>query len=387
MSFKLKNLILPLIFILLLTFTLIGNCWVAGYNQRVKLTIDHTKIDSALSDFPVTVFFTAAQCEEIFAEFDADEDFDRGQFALGNDTLLKAEKELFDDSESKAIYHVKIPSVSSSAGTDYYFYYDNDHAHNTSYIGIIGSATAAEVWVDYTAVYHMVDATTSTVLDSTSNSNDGTKKAANEPIEAMGKVHKGQDFDGTDDHIQCGTDSSLDVTTTLTISACVSSDTAQLSMIAGKLAAASSIYDDWNYCFRIAADNTAILIVGNTTANTWDYAVSTGALLAQDGFYHIAVTWDGSNACFYSNGALDSNPALSFTAMASTGEFIMGKENITPQWELDGDIDELHFSNSVACSAAWIKATYNSLWDSLLTYGSEETSGVTYNAVMFGTNF
>jgi len=61
---KTKKLILPLILILLLTFTLVGNCaWLTGYDQRIKLTIDNTKVDSALSDFPVTIFFTSTQAE------------------------------------------------------------------------------------------------------------------------------------------------------------------------------------------------------------------------------------------------------------------------------------------------------------------------------------
>jgi len=48
-----------------------------------------------------------------------------------------------------------------------------------------------------------------------------------------------------------------------------------------------------------------------------------------------------------------------------------------------GYIDELRLAD-VPRSAAWIKATYNTLWDTLLTYGSEEVLG---NAIFFGMNF
>jgi len=44
--------------------------------------------------------------------------------------------------------------------------------------------------------------------------------------------------------------------------------------------------------------------------------------------------------------------------------------------------DEVRFSNT-ARSVAWIKATYASLWDTLLTYGDEETEGVTGANIMF----
>ena len=40
----------------------------------------------------------------------------------------------------------------------------------------------------------------------------------------------------------------------------------------------------------------------------------------------------------------------------------------------DGIMDELRIS-STARSSAWQNATYDSLWDTLLTYGSEETGG------------
>ncbi|MCK4447774.1 MAG: hypothetical protein KAW56_11935 [Candidatus Marinimicrobia bacterium] len=150
--------LLPLILILLLTFTLIGDCWVSGYDQRIKLTTDHTKIDDTLSNFTVTAFFTAAQAEEIFTEFDADGDFDRVQFALDDDTLLYADCELFDDSASLGIYHFKPTSLSSSAGTDIYFYYDNDHAHNTTYIGISGTIAAQNAYDEYfKGVWHLFD--------------------------------------------------------------------------------------------------------------------------------------------------------------------------------------------------------------------------------------
>ncbi|GAH85066.1 unnamed protein product, partial [marine sediment metagenome] len=56
-------------------------------------------------------------------------------------------------------------------------------------------------------------------------------------------------------------------------------------------------------------------------------------------------------------------------------------------YDWNGQMDEVRFSNSER-AAAWIKATYNSLWDTLLTYGNEETSAaVVDNAIFFGCNF
>lgn len=134
--------------------------WLSGYSKRIKLTIDYNKIDSNLSNFPVTVFFTSSQGEEIFDEFDADSDYMKCAFTSDNGTTqLYAEKELFDVSEEKAIYHVKVPSISSSANTIIYYYFDNSHSDNTDYIGAIDTTAGANVWdSNFKAVYHMADA-------------------------------------------------------------------------------------------------------------------------------------------------------------------------------------------------------------------------------------
>ena len=369
-----KKYILPLILILCFTYILTGHCWVAGYDQRVKLTIDQTKIDTAdLENFPVTAFFTAAQAEEIFAEFDADEDFDRGQFALGDDTLLYAEKELFDDSESLGIYHTKIPLVYFDADTDYYFYYDNDADHNTDYIGAINTAAGAAVWDgNFEAVYHMVDATTSTVVDSTSNNNDGTKKGANEPIEATGQVGQGQDFDGADDYIGITDIAALAGTQTIeaTVRSTFSAGMNQYIWDEGGNVYQIQLYDVDDSDGKPLVAFNGHLFTGATelqNTNTW---------------YQITCTADGTSLVSYVNGSQDGTttgteqtPAnITLGCYGGSGQFF------------DGIIDEVRVSSSVR-TAAWIKATYNTLWDTLLTYGSEEIGGVTANAIMFGFAF
>ena len=48
----------------------------------------------------------------------------------------------------------------------------------------------------------------------------------------------------------------------------------------------------------------------------------------------------------------------------------------------DGKMDEVRIS-STNRSAAWLKATYNSLYDTLLTYGDEEIEAVTGANILF----
>jgi len=387
---KIKKYILLLIFVLLLTFTLVGNCaWLSGYDQRIKLTVDSSKIDSALSDFPVTVFFTSTQAEEIFAEFDADSDYMKCAFTSSDGTTqLYAEKELFDDSESKAIYHVKVTSVSSSADTDIYYYYDNDASDNTTYIGAINTTAGGHVWdSNFKAVYHMTDATTSTVVDSTSNSNDGTKKAANEPIEAAGKVGQAQDFDGTDDYIDCGTDNSLDLTE-ITLEALIKPDTVTggYDTIIAKREIVSPDYFI-NYQFSLHDDEIVFYFVDSDN-NHHPYE-TTDANLLVDTWYHVIATFSSTNNSvkIYVNGVEKLSETENADLTANIYPLALGRSGGYGDGEyFNGIIDEPHISDT-ARSAAWIKATYNSLWDSLLTYSSEETKPSGDNAVMFGINF
>jgi len=372
--------ILPLILILLLTFTLIGDCWVDGYDQRIKLTIDHTKIDDTLSDFPATAFFTDAQAEEIFAEFDADEDFDRGQFALGDDTLLYAEKELFDDSESKAIYHVKIPSISSSVDTDYYFYYDNSADHNTTYIGATGTTAGENVWdSNFKAVYHMVDATISTILDSTSNSNDGTKKAANEPIEAAGKVGQGQDF--SSDYIYHSTLWDT-MPTNLTIESCAKRDVIDAHQyIFGK----HNIESQDRVYLMMNADNK-VYIWGEASNGGNKVCGSVGTVAAGTWYYVAGVHTAGSALKVYLDDVETTGDTLGTIQDGTYKDAVIGDSDTSLIEPFNGVIDEVRLSN-IARSAAWLKATYNSLWDSLLTYGSEETKPSVTNIMFMFSNF
>jgi len=359
------------------------------YDKRIKLTIDHTKVDSDLSDFPVTVFFTSTQAEEIFTEFDADSDYMKCAFTTDNEsTQLYAEMELFDQSESKAIYHVKVTSISSSADTDIYYYYDNDASDNTTYIGAINTTAGGNVWdSNFKAVYHMVDATTSTVVDSTSNSADGTKTGANEPIEATGKIGQAQDFDGSNDKINCGNvDVGLDgdFTWEFIYNGDNADDTA--NWIMAKRDVDSPNVGAGFFHERRAANPPDESICGFIDLGASVKTLYTSASSIVNGIpYHVAYKRNSTALSLWLNGSsVDTDTTVGNDAnVNSTDDFTIGS-----RWTsyIKAIIDEVRVSDN-ARSTAWLKATYNSLWDSLLSYGSEETGGVVDNAVMFGMNF
>ena len=356
------------------------------YSKRIKLTIDHTKIDADVTWFPITVFFTVTQGEEIFSEFDADGDYMKCAFTKADGvTELYAEMELFDVSESKAIYHVSLDGwvIDNDVDTDFYYYYDNDAADNTNYIGTINTVAGGNVWdSDFKAVYHMVDATTSTILDSTSNNNGGTKKAANEPIEATGQVGQAQDFDGTDDYITAEDSASLDHAAGFTLEVVADPDN-------------TDVYGFLLTRYRTAgADEGYQLYQYTTGAGVWEFWLTINDVskgidsdsAPSGAFQHVVAVRDADGVMnMYIDGAVQTETdtlsgAIDIESKLYIGSYINLAQNYA------GIMDEVRISN-IARSAAWLKATYNTLWDTLLTYGSQEPPAEETNAIFFGMNF
>jgi len=166
--------------------------WLTGWAERIKITTDQTDIDADLTDFPVLVKLTSTN-------FDFTKALSTGNdirfTASDGSTLLKYERERHDSTNSLAEYWVKVPAVSGTVNTDFYIYYGKSDAADGADPTAVWDANSMGVW-------HKKDITTSTIADSTANANNGTKKAANEPIEANGKIGKAQSYDGVNDYVE-----------------------------------------------------------------------------------------------------------------------------------------------------------------------------------------
>lgn len=393
-----KRFILLLILTLFLTFTLIGNCaWLSGWDYRIELAIgDYAgDIGASVTWFPVTVFLTSTQGEEVFVELTTDAEYKKIQFTQSDGTsLLYGHKKLFDASEELGIFTVSATGWTIDSNTSVFLYYDKDHADNDTYIGATNTAACEAVYnAEYKAVYTMADgADTSHIYDATSNNNDGTKKGANEPIEATGKVGQGQDFDGTDDYISVADSNSLDITTAITFECLVNFDAVNV----WQEILTKRIWDtEVAYAFRMANDGKLTFYYDTgTTIHIWR-ETNAGSLATTD--YYLAF--------IFVPGVTPTMEIRVNGASPIAGSWIIGDgtddmpSNAIPVilggfyddssyngGKSKGVFDEHRLSNSQR-SAAWIKGTYNSLWDSLLTYGSEETEEVEVNALFFGNNF
>lgn len=204
--------------------------WLGTWANRIELTIDNTKVDTAnLTDFPVMVKLSTASGigdVDVSAVFDElTSDANRKKIAVTSSdgtTQLYCEIEKWDDANETAWLHVKVPSVAYDADTVLYLYYDSAQADNTTYVGDTTDAVTHNVWdANFAAVYHMAQDpngdVTDAIKDSTSNGNDGTPHGTMATADLVdGKVGKAIEFDGSDDGINFGNDSSLDIAAALT---------------------------------------------------------------------------------------------------------------------------------------------------------------------------
>ena len=339
--------------------------WLGTWAKRIKLTADNTKIDSDLSHFPLTVFLKAANgdTEKVFDEITTN-NLKIAVTKTDGTTQLYVEIEKWDNPNQIGILHCGITgdTLASASDTDYYLYYDSAQDNNTTYVGVTDSVVAESVWdSNFKLVHHLVDATTSTVKDSTSNDDDGIKVAENRPIETTsGKIANAQDFEaGTADYITLT--NTLTNTNTFTISAWIKTESGSIYQ---------NILTNWNqtgdkgFMFMIwgADDKLAF-----ASAGTWKY----GNTAINTNWHHVAVSIDASNNVqFYLDGATDSSSQASNACNAGNTTSYFGKQGTGSNY-FDGIIDEGRFSSAVR-PVAWIKGEFNSGNDTLLAYGSEE---------------
>ena len=336
------------------------------WRYRKLITIDADKVAGDLTDFPVLISLTDSDLADYAQNFGEDI-----FFTTSEGTKLSHEIESFNGYTGELYAWVKIPSLSSTTDTKIYMYFGNSDC--SSQEDVTGT------WSNgYVAVYHMNDATTSTILDSTSNDNDGTKKGANEPIEATAKIYKGQDFDGTDDYVDCGNDTSLDITDEITMDVWVKMRGTQ-STWAGIV---SKGQNTGSYCLFVNKDTTKIAFRLNGTSATDLYSGDLGT-----DWNHVIATYNKNSGIYnqklYINGVEIRHRTDTLTISISDLDLLIGNTEVGTRY-FNGTIDEVRISN-VARSAEWIETEYNNMNDpsSFYSVGSEVSWSTPTVAITF----
>lgn len=332
-----------------------------SYPTRKKLTIDQTKVDADLTDFPVLVKIT--NDATMYAGCNSD-GYDI-RFTSSAGVLLKYERESWSvaGNQVNACFWVKVPSVAGATDTDFYIYYRTTDTAD--------GEDKENVWDSYfVLVHHLTGADENALDDSTSNNNDITAKGSAPTFNESAKIYNGILLDGTDDFVSCPDVAVLRLTTKLTFEFWGYTHDAAEGYAFGKFWGSDG---KRSYGMGFSGDE-ARMILGNAAGNDHTVLASNDFNMSTNTWYHIAGSWDKTEGTMrvYSNGTASAVTAAKADDMATNDDrFTIGTLDGSGEF-FDGILDEVRVSNEKR-SNAWIKASYYSGANTLLTYGSEET--------------
>ncbi len=344
--------------------------WDPKWLSRKKITINNTASAESLVNFPLRVSLNSTNV-----------DYAKTQ-NLGQDvrfvdadgvTLLAHEIEKWDENGTSDLW-VKVPQIDANSNADYiWMYYNNSNAAD--------GQNKANVWSNgYAAVYHMAETSGTTVIDSTSNANNGTASGFTLSTNA-GRIGNAQNFDGGtsgNDKITIPNSSSLQDLTeaNFTYTAWANPDTNPNSsglndyFVVGKRGQHTGL--------RFASGSNWFSTVYNTSGTAYGASASP---YTSGTWRHVAETVDTATKRenLYVDGALRNGNTYTGTLRdygtqaSSIGQAdINGACSADYAWCFDGKIDEVRMAR-VARSADWIEAEYASGLNNMNTFGNEES--------------
>jgi hypothetical protein len=326
-----------------------------NWSRARRISVQSGDIDEDLTDFPVLVYLDSTRINWT----ETQDDLDDIRFVdQENTTFLDYEIENYTVNDEAWIW-VNLPFVNSTSDTIFYLYYGNSGASN-------GEAVT-DVWdSNYITVLHMNDLTTSTIEDSTINSNDMTKGGANQPILDPGMIDGSQQFDGVDDDLV--SDSAYQLSDTITWEFwCNSTDDATPKTIWSDNAQWHTQGYIW---FGRSTSLTQLYYEYANTTHTLSWNVNNFFLENTYMYGTIVVNYTSDTYEVFRNGisqATGSMPnAISLSGYSRTqyvGTFSGGNHFYL------NELDEIRVSN-INRSTAYISASYESGRDRLLSYSS-----------------
>jgi len=339
-------------------------------NQKLILTIDSSKVDEDLTNFPVNITLSSGTGQ---TGFDATPVFDELSAISGTKNIaitdssynqLYVEIESWDWDNEQAILWTKVPTITSGTDTTLYLYYDATVSGNTTYIGDTGDSAAQNVWDDdFIGVWHMAQDPTGIgycMLDSTSNEHHGDPGAAigsNDLID--GQIGKAIEFDGT------GTGDRIDLENSADFDFGTDDFTIEHIIYPISNGTVWCNYSSVNKLHVPYFDNaTAARIIIDGTDNV------TGIVTTNSVYQQFFAVRSGNELKAYINNSKSgtTGDVTGKSIGASTANYI-GCSTSGPH-ALSGRVDELRISTTER-NAAWRKATYYSNWNDLITFSDE----------------
>jgi|GEM_PF-3957682 len=351
-----------------------GSTWYNGnWLYRKKFTVQHSKVNGDLSDFPV--YLKLNDFGDSFFNTVKNDGSDIVITSSDKITKLARELEFINTTANTGALWFKAGNLYNTSNTDFYMYYGFASAAETN---------STSTWKSsYKVVSHLHETPTASnadteFQDSTSNNNDvksqGTMGSGDR---IAGQIGNGTDLDGTDDYLDFGNITSISKVNGFTLSAWIkpSGTSGYLPIFAkGTTSVISLMHDGTNWR-------------GSSNSNGNDGSYHTKNLTRNTNWIYSVMVYDSSlsgNDRFkiYVNGNVLSGMSFSTIETPSGGNganLFAGRQNSTNYaYYSNGDLDELRVSNS-AHTAPWIKTEYLNQFSpsTFYTVGSQESSDTT----------
>ncbi|MCK4776883.1 MAG: hypothetical protein KAS39_00805, partial [Actinomycetia bacterium] len=362
--------------------TPVETSWLEGLNNRHKLTIAASLVDAELENFPVaialggSVGITGTSTYNLVSALTFT---GRKKIAVTlGDGVTQVPVEIDNFSESAALLHAKVPTVLAGTDTELFIYYDPAAPDNDFWIGDTGSDRGKAVWdSNYAAVYHMAQAIAGTLSDATVNFDlANNNMEAGDLIDGQITGSKAYDYGGTDEYSVGSAPFSIIGTSGRTIEV---------------IAKIVSGFTDAGGAVMWGSDTSY-----KKSSLRWNSVVGAdqGKLKfeMQSGSCQGGTTWDDNNwhhfTVKHSDGAdiddvrlfVDGNEEG--TTITGSGNPIdtdttyginLGRQFTAAAWYYAAlGLSEVRISG-IPRSNPWIKATYNTLFDTFLTVSSLES--------------
>ncbi|MGQ9679999.1 MAG: DUF2341 domain-containing protein [Candidatus Bathyarchaeia archaeon] len=336
--------------------------WLYGWSKRVQVTIDHTLIDSDLTNFPVLLHIGSSSGRQdadttfIFNELQNDNNRRKIAVTTGDgETQCYVEVEKWDTAGENAWIWIKVPSISSTEDTILYLYYDADQPDNTDYVGDIGSIPAQNVWTGWTTLTHM--AQSGNEVDSKDGSGSYVQTGFVSAV--TGVIGNARASSNGDSNYLSKVAFNDPRPITIIVWAHFDSAPVSYSRVFSREQPDSTGLDfEWgpgtSYRMRWWV-GSSFDSVSAIPSNTWTF---------------IAATFNNGVGKIYLNGTLDRTNSQKDKDCSAYPLYLFRSGKGTGRY-MNGRIDEFRIYPG-ELDSAWIKAEYESQRDNLLSWGEEE---------------
>ena len=346
----------------------------SNFGYRKSITIDHTKINADLTNFPVLVDITDSDLQNNVLQ------------AKGNDIAFvnsdhtvqyNHEIELYNSTNGHLVAWVNVTLVSSTIDTTFYIYYGNSTCANQE--------NKQDVWdSNYLMVQHLQEDGTGTRSDSTSNGNDGTPTNYDgDEATSSGKINGADNLDGTNDWINISSGTEL-----LNLSSSSGSFFTWIKTSTSEKTVMSKSTDDeigqpGDILLKISANKLFLFVEGGSGIGGTDL---TGTTSVTDNTWHyVGFTYNKITETFnlYVDGQLENTSSYSMngynTWPVALGVFSFHIPVPEDWFHFDGTIDEVCISN-IERNVSWINASYQNqnAPSTFLRTGDQESENQVY---------